>query len=199
MAKAVFLDKDGTLIPDFPYNVDPSLIKIEKNSIEGLKILHENGFLLIVVSNQAGVAHGFFGEQDLIKVREKIETLLDEENIKLNDWYFCPHHPEGKIEEYSIECNCRKPQNGMLIKAAKEHDIDLKNSWMIGDILNDIEAGNKAGCKSILINNGNETEWIINEHRSPFEIVDNINEAASIIVNDVLKSTLNNGSRLGKL
>ena len=87
--------------------------------------------------------------------------------------YYCPHYPDGKIQKYKIECDCRKPKPGLILQAAREHDIDLSNSWMIGDILNDVEAGNRAGCKTILLDNGNETEWIWNEIRTPAFIVNN--------------------------
>lgn len=179
MRKAVFIDKDGTLIPDIPYNVDPALIILEKDAIEGLKHIKELGYELIVVSNQSGVAHGYFEESALQGVEAKMSQLLAAHQITLDAFYYCPNHPEGKVEKYAAECDFRKPKPGMILQAAEERGIDLSLSWMIGDILHDIEAGQRAGCKTILINNGNETQWIMNDYNYPDFIVHNINEAAS--------------------
>lgn len=183
MNKAVFIDKDGTLIPDIPYNTDPDLIDLQPYAVEGLRQLQQKGYLLIIVSNQAGVARGFFKEEALIAVEARVRELLQKEQVQLDAFYYCPHHPEGTVKEYSIVCNCRKPETGMLLSAANDFNIDLASSWMIGDILNDIEAGNRAGCRSVLINNGNETEWVINKKRIPCYMVKNINEAALLILN----------------
>lgn len=182
MKPAIFLDKDGTLIPDIPYNVNPDLITLYPD-VEYLMHLQNMGYLIIVVSNQAGIAKGLFNKRNFVLVQNKIKTLLSEHNIHLDAFYYCPHHPDGIIEEFSIICNCRKPWPGMLYKAANDLNIDLNKSWMIGDILNDIEAGNRAGCKTILINNGNETEWEINEWRNPNFETTNLKEAATYIIN----------------
>jgi D-glycero-D-manno-heptose 1,7-bisphosphate phosphatase len=182
MEKAVFLDKDGTLIVDVPYNVNPELIVLSDDCLAGLKELQKNGYLLILVTNQAGAARGYFKEEALLAVEQKIAALLGHNGVELNGFYYCPHHPDGSIPSLTIECDCRKPQPGMLTKATVQHNIDLNSSWMIGDILNDIEAGNRAGCKSILIDNGNETEWQMSEARTPVLKVKNINEAAKFII-----------------
>lgn len=184
MNKAVFLDKDGTLIPDIPFNVDPGKITLETGAIAALKSLKSNGFRLIIISNQSGVAHGYFEESALGSVREKLESLLTSE-IPLDSFYYCPHHPEGVVQQYAKDCHCRKPMPGLFFQAAEDHDIDLTRSWMIGDILNDVEAGNRAGCKTILINNGNETEWLLNEMRQPTAIANNLSEAAQLILQSI--------------
>jgi D-glycero-D-manno-heptose 1,7-bisphosphate phosphatase len=188
MNKAVFLDKDGTLINDVPYNVNPALIRLEKGVARSLKALKDQGYLLIVISNQSGVAHGYFGLQALKSVVDKLQMELMNENVQLDAIYFCPHHPEGSVEEYAIACECRKPKPGMILQAAKRFDVDLSKSWMIGDILHDVEAGNVAGCKTILIDNGNETEWELNENRKPTVIVKNIEEATSILLEKELET-----------
>jgi D-glycero-D-manno-heptose 1,7-bisphosphate phosphatase len=180
--KAIFIDKDGTLITDVPYNIDPEKIILNDNCITGLQNLQHRNYLLVIVSNQSGVARGYFQENALIAVEQRIKALLAKEGIRLNSFYYCPHYPEGTIERYATDCDCRKPQPGMLIKAASELDIDLAASWMIGDILNDVEAGNRAGCKSILIDNGNETEWLLNDLRIPVARVKNIDAAADYIL-----------------
>jgi len=180
--KAIFLDKDGTLIPDIPFNVNADLIFINEDVIEGLKLLKDQDFLFVIVSNQPGVALGYFKEEKLHDVKKRLEDLLQKHDIFLNGFYYCPHLPGCVQKQYDIDCNCRKPLPGLLIKAAGENNIDLTRSWMIGDILNDIEAGKKAGCKTILINNGNETEWNINEFRSPDYSLANMKEAAEKII-----------------
>jgi D-glycero-D-manno-heptose 1,7-bisphosphate phosphatase len=178
--RAIFIDKDGTLVRDVPYNVDPDLIVLEDGVREALTRLKRAGYLLIVVSNQSGIARGFFTSDSLHAVRKRLDDLL--QDTKLDDFYFCPHHPQGEIGAYSIECDCRKPKAGMLFNAARDYDIDLSASWMIGDILNDVEAGKRAGCKTILIDNGNETQWIINRDRKPDFVVTNWSAIADTIL-----------------
>lgn len=184
MNKAVFIDKDGTLIPDIPYNVNPDLIMLTDTAIPALRLLQEEGFLLVLISNQSGVARGYFTEKELDGVSEKLKSLLAEEGIAINGFYYCPHYEGGSVKEYSIACDCRKPAPGLLLKAAKDFDITTSQSWMIGDILNDIEAGRRAGCRTILINNGNETEWQMNEVRQPHYEAANLLQAAQIIADN---------------
>jgi D-glycero-D-manno-heptose 1,7-bisphosphate phosphatase len=180
--KAVFLDKDGTLIPDIPYNINTDLISLNEGVVEGLQLLQSNGYLLVIVSNQSGIAHGFFTVGEFENVRDKMKAMFSKLGIYLDGFYYCPHHPDGKIGRFSAECECRKPQPGLLLRAAAEKNIDLSSSWMIGDILHDVEAGNRAGCKTILINNGNETEWLAGMHRLPEYFAKDLSEAARYIV-----------------
>lgn len=180
--KAIFFDKDGTLIPNIPYNIDSERIELSVNAHAGINALYHAGFQLFVVSNQSGIAKGFFKETALANVKSKIEALLLPLGVQLSGFYFCPHHPDGCVYEYSKVCSCRKPAPGLLFQAAKEHKIDLSLSWMIGDILNDIEAGNRAGCKSILINNGGETMWQHGQYRSPHFVAESIDHAARLIL-----------------
>ncbi|MGN8057405.1 D-glycero-alpha-D-manno-heptose-1,7-bisphosphate 7-phosphatase [Pedobacter sp. 22163] len=180
---AIFLDKDGTLIPDIPYNTDPALISLEKNVGQTLARLAVH-YKLIIVSNQSGVAFGYFDENDLKRVERRIESLLQEYGVSLSGFYYCPHHPNGHVAPYITLCNCRKPNPGLIIRAAAEHDIELTGSWMIGDILNDVQAGKAAGCKSILIDNGNETEWDLDEpNRIPDFICTDFADAGNHILN----------------
>lgn len=199
--KAVFLDKDGTLIPDIPYNADPGLITLSAHAVTGLKRLMKAGYLLIVISNQPGMAFGYIKKEQIIAVRQKIDELLNLHGVSLSGFYYCPHHAHGIVKELSIACDCRKPKAGLLIEAAKTHHIDLSGSWMIGDILDDIEAGNRAECKTILINNGNETIWKMNDQRTPDCIVKDINHAADYILeNDKYRNKKNLQDELnGKL
>ena len=183
MEKAIFIDKDGTLTHDIPYNVDPVGVRFTEGAVDGLKKLKRSGYLLIVVTNQSGIAHGYFTQEALEKLNTHIREKLSRSGVPLDDIFFCPHHPQGKIARYTLACDCRKPRPGMIRLAADKFGIDLQHSWMIGDILNDVQAGNEAGCKTILINNGNETEWVLAENRMPTAIAGNLSEAAEIILN----------------
>jgi D,D-heptose 1,7-bisphosphate phosphatase len=175
MNKAIFIDKDGTLITNVAYNVNPGLIRFEDHAFESLYLLQQKGYFLVVVSNQPGISLGYFKETKLKEVEEKIKLSLLKNRVMLNGFYYCPHaENEG--------CNCRKPKPGLFFKAAKDLEIDLSKSWMIGDILNDVEAGKRSNCKTILIDNGNETEWIWNKQRIPHYMVNHLKAAAEIIL-----------------
>ncbi len=180
--RAVFLDKDGTLVEDIPYNVDPALIRLNDRAIEALKLLQEAGYSIFVVTNQSGVARGYFSEQDLSAVERRIHTLLMSSGILMEGFYYCPHHPQGTVAPYAIECICRKPRPGLLLKAAHEHNIDLASSWLVGDILNDVQAGKAAGCRTVLLANGHETEWDRSAGRQPDFTVTNLLQAAQAIL-----------------
>jgi D-glycero-D-manno-heptose 1,7-bisphosphate phosphatase len=186
--KAIFIDKDGTLIENVPYNVDPARITLARGAALGLKRLVDDGYLPVMVSNQSGIAFGRFTVDALDEVIERIQELLFAEGTNIYDFYFCPHHPDGTVPEYAVSCACRKPSPGMLVKAALDLRIDLARSWMVGDILHDVEAGNRAGCKTILINNGNETEWDDLNDRKPDFVVADVNEAADVILQPVSPS-----------
>jgi len=170
---AVFLDKDGTLVEDVPFNVDPERIRLTPGAAEALAALHGAGFALAVVSNQPGVAGGLFPESALEGVWARLTELLAP--VPLAGFYHCPHGPADG-------CACRKPAPGLLRRAAAELGIDLGRSWMVGDILNDVEAGRRAGCRTVLIDNGNETEWIRGVDREPHYRVRDIREAARVIL-----------------
>jgi D,D-heptose 1,7-bisphosphate phosphatase len=180
--RAVFLDKDGTLVVDVPYNVDPDRMVLMPGAGEALRRLSEAGYKLIVVSNQSGVARGIFAESALPAVEQRLREMLAEYGAPLADFYYCPHHPDGDVSEYAVHCDCRKPAPGMLLRAAQAHDVSLAESWMIGDILNDVEAGRRAGCRTILLDNGNETEWELRRARLPDCVVSDLRDAAERIL-----------------
>jgi D,D-heptose 1,7-bisphosphate phosphatase len=178
----VFLDKDGTLIENVPYNVDPQHIRLMPGALIGLRLLHLAGYPLIVISNQSGVARGYFTEAALLAVEQQLRSLLAIFSISLAGFYYCPHHPDGIVSEYAIVCNCRKPEPGLLLQAAREQNLDLARSWFIGDILHDVEAGRRAGCRTVLIDNGNEPEWVLSRERLPHHVVGDLTAAARIIL-----------------
>ncbi|AGY57192.1 D-glycero-alpha-D-manno-heptose-1,7-bisphosphate 7-phosphatase [Gloeobacter kilaueensis] len=179
---AVFLDKDGTLIEDVPYNVAPERIRLMPGACEGLRLLAGAGWPLIVVTNQSGVAHGYFREAALAGVEARLRTLVAQCGAPLAGFYYCPHHPAGSVLPYARHCRCRKPRPGLLLRAARELPVDLGRSWLVGDILHDVEAGSRAGCRTVLLVNGHETEWVLGPRRLPDYLAADLNDAARFIV-----------------
>jgi histidinol-phosphate phosphatase family protein len=190
MKAAVFLDKDGTLVHDVPYNIDPALIRLRPDAGFALHCLQDAGYALVLVSNQPGVAHGIFSESQLIPVWRHLEQALEACGVWLHAVYYCPHHPAGRVARYAHVCECRKPQPGLLQRAAAEHGFDLAASWMVGDILDDIEAGNRAGCRTVLLDVGCETEWRRGPYRRARAAVQTLSEAAAFILSDTGREDL---------
>jgi D-glycero-D-manno-heptose 1,7-bisphosphate phosphatase len=178
---AIFLDKDGTLVEDVPYNVDPARIAWRPGAVEALRLLASLGHALVVVSNQPGVAHGYFRAGALRGVEEWFVAASAGQGFHFTAFQWCPHHPEGVVAPYGVACNCRKPRPGMLQSAAARHEIDLARSWMVGDILDDIEAGHRAGCRAVLVDVGHETVWKRGAYRLPDFTVPDLLSAAAVI------------------
>jgi D,D-heptose 1,7-bisphosphate phosphatase len=179
---AVFLDKDGTLIENVPYNVDPARMQFAPGVPEGLRILQDAGFGMIVVTNQSGVARGYFDEEALQTVEQRLRQMVHRAaEVDLLGFYYCPHHREGIVPPYDTACDCRKPEPGMLLQAAEELKVDCDRSWMVGDILNDVEAGHRSGCRSVLVDRGSETEWELGPDRVPDYVVADFVGAARVI------------------
>lgn len=151
MYKACFLDRDGVLIEEEDYLCDPARARLCSGAVEAIKLAHSVGRKVFLISNQAGLAKGKFKMEDLKAVHAKVEELLAEQGVALDGYYYCPHHTKGSVPEYTRECSCRKPGPGMILKAAEEHDLDVKNSFMIGDRLTDLEAGVNAGCSAVAL------------------------------------------------
>lgn len=179
--KAIFLDNDGTLVDDMPFAAEPRRIRLVHGAGPALRLLSGLDYRLFVVANQSGIAHGCFDEDAMAPMSDRLRDLLFREQLTLDGFYYCPHHPLGTVSNYAHVCTCRKPSPGMLLRAAHEHDIDLRASWMIGDILHDVEAGNRAGCRTLLIDNGNETEWRLGPRRLPTRIAPDLYHAAMLI------------------
>jgi len=142
--RAVFVDRDGTINVNYGYISSPDEFKMYPNVAKGLRLLHEKGFKIIVITNQSGIARGYFSKEKLDVIHNKMKDELSQENVEVDAIYFCPHHPDEK-------CNCRKPQPGLLQQAIKDFDIDIGKSFFIGDRMLDVEAGRKVGCKTVLI------------------------------------------------
>jgi histidinol-phosphate phosphatase family protein len=137
-----------------------------------------------VISNQSGVARGVFAEEALGPVRDRVRDLIANIGVELDGFYYCPHHPEGIVPPYTVACGCRKPEPGLLLSAARERGVALGESWFIGDILDDVEAGRRAGCRTVLIDNGNETEWRRSRLRRPDLVARDLAEAARLIAGE---------------
>jgi len=148
--RAVFFEKDGTLVEDVRHGADPSKLRLLPGATEALARLKEAGFRLFIVSNEPGVARGQFREAALAPVVRRLEELLAEEGAEFEGFYYCPHDPEGRVRAYAVECRCRKPSPGLIEDACREHDLDPLRSWMIGDVLDDVEAGRRAETEHVI-------------------------------------------------
>jgi len=180
--RAVFLDKDGTLVEDVPMNVDPARVKLTAGALGALARLHACGFRFAVVSNQPGVAHGFFAEEALEPIARLLDRLLGAAGIPLDGFFYCPHHPQGRVARYRMTCDCRKPAPGLVRRAARHLHADLARSWFVGDVLDDVEAGRRAGCRTVLLDSGGETEWAWSSAREPHVVARSFAEVADRII-----------------
>jgi D-glycero-D-manno-heptose 1,7-bisphosphate phosphatase len=154
LKRAVFLDRDGTINVEKNYLHKIEDFRFIPGAREALRRLKEAGFLLIVVTNQSGVARGYFPCEAVCRLHEHLQEQLRRAGAAIDGFYVCPHHPTEGQGGYRVDCDCRKGSPGMLLHAAGDHAIDLPHSWMIGDKLADIEAGMAAGCRSILVRTG---------------------------------------------
>jgi len=149
--KAVFLDRDGVITVDKSYQYQTHDLELIPGAAAAIKKLKAGGYLAIIITNQSGVARGYFTEDDLLAFNSHMLKVLENEGAKADAVYYCPHLKGAKIAYYRKDCACRKPKPGMLIKAAKEYGVDLSRSWVVGDKASDVDAGKAAGCRTILI------------------------------------------------
>lgn len=149
--RAVFLDRDGTLIEDVGYLNRADQLRVLPGVPAALRGLRAAGFLLIVVTNQSAVARGWLTEPKLCAINQRLNEILRAEGAGLDAFYCCPHLPDGTVRRYARECECRKPRPGLLLKAAEEWDVDLERSYAVGDSERDVLAGNRAGCHTVLL------------------------------------------------
>lgn len=161
MKRAVFLDRDGTINKEVNYLYKKEDFIFIPKTIEAIRIFHELEYKVIVITNQAGVARGYYKKQDVEMLHRYIDKLLISENTYIDAYYYCPHHPEGNVEKYKIKCNCRKPNHGMIDQAVKDFDIDLSKSIIVGDKEIDVKTGKNAGIgKCVLVRSGHIVDEI---------------------------------------
>jgi len=184
--RAVFLDRDGTLSEEVGYINHPSRFQLFPYAATAIKRLNDNGWLAVLVTNQAGVARGYFSEHLLSQVHEKMTEALKTENARLDGVYYCAHHPSAGEPPYRTDCDCRKPKPGLILQAASDLNIDLDKSWMIGDRYGDVELARNAGVRSAFVLSGyGQGEW---EHQrnswqhQPDLVSGNLLEAVDAIV-----------------
>jgi D-glycero-D-manno-heptose 1,7-bisphosphate phosphatase len=189
--KAVFLDRDDTIIEDPGYISSPEQVKLIPGVAQDLVALRKMGYKLIIVSNQSGIARGIITEQAIAQIHERLKQLLAEQNAYLDRIYYCPYHPEGVVQKFRKDSDWRKPKPGMLLAAAKEMKIDLAGSWMIGNTYNDISAGKAAGCRTILIKSHTYTPIRqLDDPDADFEAI-NLKESVNIVKREMMPKQSN--------
>ena len=187
----IFLDRDGTISEEVGYVDMVEKFSIYTFSSKAIKKLNDLGIKVIVVTNQAGIAKGLYTEETLHSIHEKMREILKKEGARIDAVYYCPHHPEGKIVSYRLDCDCRKPKNGLLLKASRELNLNLKDCFIVGDKIRDIKAGSSLGIKSILVLTGYGKEDLetinSNDSEKPDFVTENLLEASEIICNELSK------------
>ena len=179
--KAIFLDRDDTLIEDPGYINNPDQVRLLDGVAQGLVELRSMGYKLVVVSNQSAVARGIVTEKALQQIHDRLRELLADQDAMLDKIYYCPYHPDGVIPKYRKQSEFRKPNPGMLLQAANELDLDLTQSWMVGNSGSDIEAGFRAGCKTILVDPPSRQRRLLPGDPAPNFTAINLKEAVNII------------------
>ena len=184
MNKAVFIDRDGTINEEVNYLKHPDELNVYDSSLKALEVLKKLGFLNIVITNQSGIARGFFTEDDLKLIHDKMLEITNSKEKLIDDIYYSPFHIEGTIEKYTIESDLRKPRIGMILKAREEHSIDLNSSFFIGDTLTDMQTAKNAGLKKILVLTGygsKELTKCLEKNVEPDYIAQDLLDAANYI------------------
>lgn len=156
--RALFVDRDGTVIVEKNYASDPDQIELESGAVEALRLAQQYGLKIVLLSNQSGVARGYFGLEDVGKMNNRLLQMLATKGVEVDGLYFCPHHPEGTVAGYGHACQCRKPAVGMAEEAALQLGLDLRRSFVVGDKLDDYWLGRAMGAKSVLVRTGHGRE-----------------------------------------
>lgn len=180
MKKAIFLDRDGTIIEEKNYLSKKEDVKILEYAIDGLKLLQDSGYMLFIVSNQSGVARGYFSEETVNEINNYLKELLALHKIVIDEISYCPHLKTGKINFYKQDCDCRKPKTGMIMNLVKKYDIDLSKSYIIGDKMSDLELAKNCNCKGIIVLTGKVKKAEITKELPIF--AKNLLSAAEIIL-----------------
>lgn len=180
---AVFLDRDGTLNVEVNYLHRVADFELIPGAAEAVHLLNDAGLLVVLITNQAGIARGLYDVEDLAVLHDHLARVLAGHGAHIDAIYFCPHHPE-----FTGACTCRKPQPGMLLRAASEHAIDLKRSWVVGDTAGDLGAGQAVGCRTVLVRTGyglrTERELMGGLTPSPDVVVDDVGAAVRLILTE---------------
>ncbi len=187
MNKVVFLDRDGTINVDKQYVYQIDNFEYLPGVVEALKIFQAKGYLLIIITSQSGIARGYFTENDYKKLDQWIKSDLESKKIHLTASYYCPHLPDALIPQYRMECRCRKPGLGLFERAVKEYEIDLRESYVIGDRLRDLQICNK-GCKGFLVGNTEGSDIILEVKKGRYNGIkwcSNLLECANIVNNTI--------------
>ena len=184
--RAVFIDRDGTISEEVGYVNHPTRYRVFPFAAEAIKMLNDAGWLAVLVTNQAGVARGYFKEDVIAAVHDLLARELEREGARLDAVYYCPHHPSVGEPPYRSDCDCRKPRPGLITRAAAEYDIDLAASWMVGDRYGDVELARNAGTRAALVLTGygrGEFEYQRDSwRREPELVAENLLEAVREIV-----------------
>ena len=154
--RALFLDRDGTIIEDKHFLSDPEQVSLLPGAAAAIRAINESGWLAIVTSNQSGIGRGYFKPDALMRVERRLADILAEQGARIDDFLYCPHNPEEN-------CACRKPNPGLLIEASRSHGTALTDSWMIGDKASDVESGRRAGCRTCLVLTGYGSQEVAKE------------------------------------
>lgn len=186
MRQAVFIDRDGTISEEVGYINHPSRFRVFPYSGTAVRLLNDAGWLAILVTNQAGVARGYFSEEMIQTVHDQLALELQKDGARLDAIYYCAHHPSLGEPPYRCDCNCRKPKPGLIVRAAQELEIDLDRSWMIGDRYGDIELAYNAGVKPAFVLSGyGRGEWEYQRaqwQREPEQVGDTLLEVVKKII-----------------
>lgn len=176
--KAIFLDRDGVINQESGYIKSWKELKLLPRVVEALQLINQSEYVAIVITNQSGIARGLCTYEEVIQIHQKLNNHLLQSQAQIDAFYFCPHHPEG-INEYALVCTCRKPENDLILQAAKDLNIDLQSSYFIGDSERDIIAGKNSGCITYRVKSGHPIE--ISTNSSDF-IVEDLFEAVQKIL-----------------
>ena len=186
-SKAIFIDRDGTLNEDVGYISDPKEFRLFDFAPEAVRLINNSGFLVIVLTNQSGIARGFLTEEILGRLHDKMESELASRGARIDRIYFCPHHPEIGEPPYKVDCDCRKPKSGLILQAATEMDVNLKKSYVVGDRYRDMEMGQAVGATGVLVLTGFGREEALtppaNRLQQPEHVAENLVEAVRWILN----------------
>lgn len=185
MQPAVFLDRDGTILDELGYLTPASTIHIYPYSIDAVRLLARAGYAVVIITNQGGIGLGLYDHAFVDRTHAGLAAQFAEGGAPIAGWYYCPHHPEGVVKEFTMACECRKPGTALVTSAARDLDIDLSQSWIVGDQWRDIEVGHRTGARSILVRTGYghglEAKWP-EGIAPPTHVADNLMAATALIL-----------------